>query len=86
MQFFRSSLSYHLQIVIKIFVLSIVEWPFYTGFTVLFQCEKYNVVHDSAFLSSALFLFFFCFSKLTSSKNYLRNTIRVSNSLDPDQT
>ena len=25
------------------------------------------------------------FSKLTFSKNYFRNTIRVSNSLDPDQ-
>ena len=31
-------------------------------------------------LSSAVF-----FSKLTSSKNSSRNTIRVSNSLDPDQ-
>ena len=27
----------------------------------------------------------FCFSKLTYSKNSFRNTIRVSNSLDPDQ-
>ena len=26
------------------------------------------------------------FSKFTFSKNYFRNTIRVSNSLDPDQT
>ena len=33
-------------------------------------------------LSSADFLFF---SKSPFSKNYFRNTIRVSNSLDPDQ-
>ena len=40
--YFRPSLSYHLSLrslfcllfVIKIFVLSIFEWPFYTGFTV----------------------------------------------------
>ena len=37
-------------------------------------------LHDGYFLSSAVF-----FSKLTFSKNSFRNTIRVSNSLDPDQ-
>ena len=35
------------------------------------------------------FLCSFChmliFSKLTFSKNYFRNTIRVSNNMDPDQ-
>ena len=40
-----------------------------------------NWVVLNAFLSSADFL-----QKLTLSKNSLRNTIRVSNSLDPDQT
>ena len=34
LQCFWSLLSYQLS-VIKIFVLSIFEWPFYTGFTVL---------------------------------------------------
>ena len=43
LQYFRPSLNYHF--VIKTFVLSIFEWPFYTGFTlycfsslVLFFC------------------------------------------------
>ena len=44
-----------------------------------------------AFLSSAVFFFFFFFFvcvfffKSTFLKNYFRNIIRVSNSLDPDQ-
>ena len=32
-----------------------------------------------------VFCFFFFFSKSTFSKNYFKNTIRVSNRLDPDQ-
>ena len=36
LQYFRPSLSYIVPVVIKTFVLSIFEWPFYTGFTVYF--------------------------------------------------
>ena len=36
-----------LQVVIKTFVLSIIEWPFYTGFTVYccYQLCEMNIVH-----------------------------------------
>ena len=34
LQYFRSSLSYHLYTVLKSFILSILEWPFYVDFTV----------------------------------------------------
>ena len=34
--FCNTPISFKLPFVIKIFVLSILEWPFYTGFTVLF--------------------------------------------------
>ena len=33
LQYFRPSLSYHLSL--RSFVLSVFEWPFYTGFTVI---------------------------------------------------
>ena len=59
MQYFRPSLSYQLSLrslllstfiklpfVIKIFVLSIFEWPFYTGFTVLFICLLQEVMYE----------------------------------------
>ena len=42
LQYFRPSLSYHY--VIKIFVLSIFEWPFYTGFTVDDSIQEKNHV------------------------------------------
>ena len=38
LQYFRPSLRYHF--VVKTFGLSIFEWPFYTGFTVLDQSLK----------------------------------------------
>ena len=34
---------------IKIFVLSIFEWPFYTGFTVIFFAILLNMSHDMGF-------------------------------------
>ena len=46
----------------------------------VFILEKGYLVILHALLLSADF-----FSKSTFSKNYFRNTIRVSNSLDPDQ-
>ena len=38
------STFFQLPIVIKIFVLSILEWPFYTGFTVLLK-ENVNCIY-----------------------------------------
>ena len=58
-------------VVIKIFVLSTFEWPLYTGFI---------IGHLYASLLYSIFV-----SKSTFSKNSFRNTIRLSNSLDPDQ-
>ena len=43
LQYFCPSLSYHF--VIKIFVLSIFEWPFYTSFTVVPTFFMYNVTY-----------------------------------------
>ena len=63
-----------LPFVINIFVLSIFDWLFYTGLTVL-GSKLFPVIHINCCLLSL--------SKLTSSKNSFRNT--MSNSLDPDQ-
>ena len=46
LQYFRP--SQNLPFVVKTFVLSIFEWPFYTGFTVALKigvCNHYQIVH-----------------------------------------
>ena len=48
-----------LPIVIEIFVLSIFEWPFYTGFTVSFVLELRRLIFNYTLLSRALIFPFY---------------------------
>ena len=62
-----------LPFVIKIFIVSIFEWPFYTGFTVVFNFLYYpywEILH--AFLLSVEFF----------QNQFFQEYIRISNSLD----
>ena len=77
--------------VIKIFVLSIFEWPLKTGFTVdlkCFSCSENRAMGIHSLHAGYFFMLLLSsadFSKLTFSKNSFRNTIKVSKGLDPDQ-
>ena len=78
LQYFRPSLSYHLSLR-RLFCL------FLNGHLrqvlLYFHTHQIKYLFFHAYLSSADFFS----SKLTFSKNSLRNIIRMSNSLDPDQ-
>ena len=70
-----------LPVVIKIFVLSIFKWPFYTGFTLMHltingKCSK--IVYT--------FLILFASKLLVIRAGIHKRLVRITNRQDPDQT
>ena len=59
-----------LPFVIKIFILSIFEWPFYTGFTVIYK-------PFSLLFTKTVICFLFCLCIVVAY---------ITNNMDPDQT